>query len=284
VPRHLRWLTPYLFLVPGLLWLAIFFVVPMIVMASISLQEGSLGAGYRMTWNFGIYPEVINTYLPQFGRSLLYAVIVTLATLLLGYPIAWTIANRGGRFKNILLLLVILPFFTSFIIRTLAWKQILADNGFVLGTLKDIGLLDQGAHVLASPLAVMSGLTYNFLPFMVLPLYVALEKIDPHLVEAATDLYASRAQAFLRVTLPLSMPGVFAGSLLVFIPAVGDFINAEILGSRDTTMIGNVIQRLFLQTNAYPEASALGFVLMASVLVLVAIYARVVGADELTSG
>jgi len=284
MPRHLRWLTPYLFLVPGLAWLTIFFVIPMIVMASVSLQEGSLGAGYTLTWNFGIYPEVINTYLPQFARSLFYAIIVTIATLALGYPIAWTIANRGGRFKNILLLLVILPFFTSFIIRTLAWKQILADNGMILGTLKDLGLLDPGAHVLATPLAVVSGLTYHFLPFMILPLYVAIEKIDPHLGEAATDLYASRTQAFLRVTLPLSMPGVFAGSLLVFIPAVGDFINADILGSRDTTMIGNVIQRLFLQTNAYPEASALGFVLMASVLVLVAIYAKVVGADELTAG
>jgi spermidine/putrescine transport system permease protein len=284
LPRHLRWLIPYLFLVPGLLWLTVFFVIPMIVMASVSLQQGSLGSGYTMTWNFGIYPEVISTYLTQFSRSLVYAVIVTVAALVIGYPIAWTIANRGGRFKNILLLLVIAPFFTSFIIRTLAWKQILSDNGTILGTLKDLGLLDPSAHVLASPLAVVSGLTYNFLPFMILPLYVALEKIDPHLVEAATDLYASRTQAFRRVTLPLSMPGVFAGSLLVFIPAVGDFINADILGSRDTTMIGNVIQRLFLQTNAYPEASALGFILMASVLVLVAVYARVVGADELTAG
>ncbi len=284
MPRHLRWLTPYLFLIPGLLWLTIFFVIPMIVMASVSLQEGSLGTGYQLTWNFGIYPEVMSTYLTQFVRSLIYALIVTAATLVLGYPIAWTIAMRGGRFKNILLLLVILPFFTSFIIRTLAWKQILADNGMILGTLKDMGLLDPGAHVLASPLAVISGLTYNFLPFMVLPLYVAIEKIDPHLTEAATDLYATRRQAFLRVVLPLSMPGLFAGSLLVFIPAVGDFINADILGSRDTTMIGNVIQRLFLQTNAYPEASALGFVLMAAVLVLVAIYAKVVGANELTAG
>jgi spermidine/putrescine transport system permease protein len=284
VPRHLRWLTPYLFLIPGLLWLAIFFVIPMAVMASVSVQEGSLGTGYRLTWNFAIYPEVISTYLPQFARSLIYAVIVTVATLVLGYPIAWTIANRGGRFKNIMLLLVIMPFFTSFIIRTLAWKQILADNGFFLGTLKDMGILDPGVHLLASPLAVVSGLTYNFLPFMVLPLYVAIEKIDPHLVEAANDLYAGRAQAFRRVTLPLSMPGVFAGSLLVFIPAVGDFVNADILGSRDTTMIGNVIQRLFLQTNDYPSASALGFVLMAAVLVLVAIYAKAVGADELTAG
>jgi spermidine/putrescine transport system permease protein len=282
--RRLRWLTPYLFLLPGGAWLIVFFVVPMLVMASVSLQEGSLGTGFRVTWNFGIYAEVLSEWAPQFGRSIVYALVVTVATLLIGYPIAYTIAVRGGRAKNVLLLLVILPFFTAFIIRTLSWKLILADQGFVLGTLKDLGLLAQGYHVLATPLAVISGLTYNFLPFMVLPIYVALEKIDPHLVEAATDLYASRAQAFRRVTLPLSMPGVFAGSLLVFIPAVGDFINAEILGSRDTTMIGNVIQRLFLETNAYPEAAALGFVLMAGVLVLVAIYARAVGARELTEG
>jgi len=281
--RRLRWLTPYLFLIPGGLWLVVFFVVPMIVMASVSLQEGTLGTGYQLTWNFAVYPQVFDQYLPQFSRSVIYALEVTLLTILIGYPMAYTIAFRGGRFKNILLLLVILPFFTAFIIRTLSWKLILADNGMVLGTLKDIGLLPQSLHVLASPLAVVSGLTYNFLPFMVLPLYVALEKIDPSMIEAATDLYASRRQAFLRVTLPLSMPGVFAGSLLVFIPAVGDFINADILGSRDTTMIGNVIQRLFLNVNAYPEASALGFLLMAAVLVLVAIYARVVGARELTA-
>jgi spermidine/putrescine transport system permease protein len=284
MPRRLRWLTPYLFLVPGGLWLVTFFVVPMIVMASVSLQEGSLGSGYALTWNFGVYPEVISQWSQQLTRSFVYAVIVTLLTLVIGYPIAYTIAVRGGRWKSILLLLVILPFFTAYLIRTLSWKLILADNGFVLGTLKDLGLLSANSQVLSTPLAVISGLTYNFLPFMVLPLYVAIEKIDAHLLEAATDLYASRAQTFLRVTLPLSMPGVFAGSLLVFIPAVGDFINADILGSRDTTMIGNVIQRLFLQTNAYPEASALGFVLMAAVLVLVAIYARAVGAKELTSG
>ena len=282
--RRLRRLTPYLFLVPGGLWLILFFVVPMVVMASVSLQEGSLETGFRLTWNFGIYPQVIADASTQFVRSIAYALVVTVVTIAIGYPIAYTIAFRGGRAKNILLLLVILPFFTAFIIRTLAWKLILADNGFVLGTLKDLGLLAPSEHVLATPLAVISGLTYNFLPFMVLPLYVALEKIDPHLIEAATDLYASRRQAFLRVTLPLSMPGLFAGSLLVFIPSIGDFINAEILGSRDTTMIGNVIQRLFLETNAYPEASALGFVLMAAVLVLVALYARVVGAEELTQG
>jgi spermidine/putrescine transport system permease protein len=282
MPRHCRWLFPYLFLIPGGLWLLAFFVVPMLVMASVSLQTGSLGTGYALTWNFGVYPEMIGAWAPQFERSLWYSIVVTALTLAVGYPMAYTIAFRGGRYKSILLLLVILPFFTAYIIRTLSWKLILADNGFVLGNLKDIGFLDDGFRIIATPVAVISGLTYNFLPFMVLPLYVALEKIDPKLVEAATDLYASRVQAFLRVTLPLSMPGVFAGSLLTFIPAVGDFINAEILGSRDTTMIGQIIQRLFLNNNAYPEAAALGFMLMAAVLALVFIYARFVGADELT--
>ena len=282
MPRRYRWLVPYLFLIPGGLWLLAFFVVPMLVMASVSLQEGSLGTGYQLTWNFGVYPEMIGAWAPQFERSLWYSIVVTALTLAVGYPMAYTIAFRGGRYKSILLLLVILPFFTAYIIRTLSWKLILADNGFVLGNLKDIGFLDDGFRIIATPIAVISGLTYNFLPFMVLPLYVALEKIDPKLVEAATDLYASRLQAFLRVTLPLSMPGVFAGSLLTFIPAVGDFINSEILGSRDTTMIGQIIQRLFLNNNAYPEAAALGFMLMAGVMILILIYSRAVGADQLT--
>jgi spermidine/putrescine transport system permease protein len=282
--RRIRRLTPYLFLLPGGLWLLVFFLVPMLVMASVSLQTGSLGSGFVQTFNFGIYPEAISGWSTQFIRSIEYALIVTVLTMAIGYPLAYTIAFRGGRFKNILLLLVILPFFTSFIIRTLSWKLILADNGFVLGTLKDLGILGDGFRLIATPVAVISGITYNFLPFVVLPLYVALEKIDFRLVEAATDLYASRFQAFLRVTLPLSMPGVFAGSLLTFIPAVGDFINAEILGSRDTTMIGNVIQRLFLNNNNYPEAAALSFVLMAAILVLIGIYAKVVGAGELTRG
>ena len=284
MPRRYRWLVPYLFLIPGGLWLLAFFVVPMLVMASVSLQTGSLGTGYALTWNFGVYPEMIQQWAPQFARSLFYAIVVTVLTVAIGYPMAYTIAFRGGRYKNVLLLLVILPFFTAYIIRTLAWKLILADNGFMLGSLKDVGILDDGFRLIATPIAVISGLTYNFLPFMVLPLYVAIEKIDPKLIEAATDLYASRLQAFLRVTLPLSMPGVFAGSLLTFIPAIGDFINSEILGSRDTTMIGQVIQRLFLNNNAYPEAAALGFMLMAAVLGLIFVYARAVGADELTRG
>ena len=282
--RRYRWLVPYLFLTPGGLWLVVFFVVPMVVMASVSLQEGSLGTGYVLTWNFGIYPQAIAQYSTQFIRSFEYGLIVTILTLAIGYPMAYTIAFRGGRLKNVLLLLVILPFFTSFIIRTLSWKLILADDGFVLGTLKSWHLLPGDFQLIATPISVVAGLTYNFLPFMVLPLYVALEKVDHRLVEAATDLYASRLQAFVRVTLPLSMPGVFAGSLLTFIPAVGDFVNAQILGSPSTRMIGNVIQDRFLNANDFPQAAALGFVLMAAILLMVGIYARLIGADELTSG
>jgi spermidine/putrescine transport system permease protein len=282
--RRLGRFVPYLFLTPGGLWLLAFFLVPMLVMASVSLQTGSLGTGYTMSWNFGIYPEAVGSWAPQFLRTILYAFIVTGLTILIGYPMAYAIAFRGGRFKSVLLLLVILPFFTSFLIRTLAWKLILADNGFFLGTIKSIGVVEESFRLIATPIAVISGITYNFLPFFVLPLYVALEKIDPRLIEAANDLYASRLQAFLRVTLPLSLPGLFAGSLLTFIPAIGDFINAELLGSRDTTMIGNVIQRLFLQNNDYPQAAALSFALMAVTLVLIGLYARAVGTSRVTSG
>jgi spermidine/putrescine transport system permease protein len=280
--RH-RGLIPYLFLLPGGLWLVVFFVLPMLTMASVALQEGSLGTGYRLTFNLGVFPEVLGRYDEQFLRSLLYAVLVTILTMAIGYPMAYTIAFRGGRYKNVLLLLVILPFFTSFIIRTISWKFILADQGFVLGTLKDIGLVDDGFRLLATPIAVISGITYNYLPFVVLPLYVALEKIDVKLVEAATDLYASRAQAFLRVTLPLSMSGVFAGSLLAFIPAAGDYINAELLGgTRETTMIGNVVQTLYLTNNDYPQASAISLILMAALILGVVAYQRILRGQELT--
>jgi len=276
-------LIPYLFLLPGGVWLLVFFVVPMVIMGSVALQEGSLGTGYRFTANFGIFGEVLARYDEQFVRSIGYALAVTVLTLLIGYPMAYTIAFRGGRYKNVLLLLVILPFFTSFIIRTISWKFILADQGFVLGTLKDIGILDEGFRLLATPVAVISGITYNYLPFVVLPLYVALEKIDFRLVEAATDLYASRIQAFLRVTLPLSMSGVFAATLLSFIPAVGDYVNAELLGgTRDTTMIGNVVQTLFLTNNDYPHASAISLILMAGLIVGVVIYTRILRGQELT--
>lgn len=280
--RHHRGLIPYLFLVPGGMWLIVFFVLPLITAASVALQEGSLGTGYRLTFNFGIFPEAIARWDDQLVRSLQYGLIVTVLTMLIGYPMAYTIAFKGGRYKNILLLFVIMPFFTSFIIRTISWKFILADQGFVLGTLKDVGILEEGFRLLATPVAVISGITYNFLPFVVLPLYVALERINPRLIEAAEDLYASRTQAFLRVTLPLSISGVFAGSLLSFIPAVGDYLNAELLGSRNTTMIGNVIQRLYLVNNDYPQASALSLILMLGILVSVFFYRRLLRGQELT--
>ena len=280
--RHHKGVVPYLFLLPGGLWLIAFFVIPLLTTASVALQEGSLAAGYRLTFNFGIFPEAVARWDTQLLRSLQYGLIVTVLAMLIGYPMAYTIAFRGGRYKNILLLLVILPFFTSFIIRTISWKFILADQGFLLGTLKDVGILDQGFRLLATPIAVISGITYNFLPFVVLPLYVALERIDPRLIEAATDLYASRLQAFLRVTLPLSISGVFAASLLSFIPAVGDYLNAELLGGRNETMIGNVIQRLFLVNRDYPQAAALSLILMAGILVSIFFYIRLLRGQELT--
>ncbi|MEO5986378.1 MAG: ABC transporter permease [Candidatus Limnocylindria bacterium] len=280
--RHHKGVVPYLFLLPGGLWLIAFFVVPLLTTASVALQEGSLASGYRLTFNFGIFPEAVARWDTQLLRSLQYGLIVTVLAMLIGYPMAYTIAFRGGKYKNILLLLVILPFFTSFIIRTISWKFILADQGFVLGTLKDLGIVDTGFRLLATPIAVISGITYNFLPFVVLPLYVALERIDPRLIEAATDLYASRFQAFLRVTLPLSISGVFAASLLSFIPAVGDYLNAELLGSRNETMIGNVIQQLFLVNRDYPEAAALSLILMVGILVSIFFYIRLLRGQELT--
>lgn len=279
-----RRLAPLLLLLPGGAWLVILFVVPMAFMLMISLQQGTFDTGYELTWNFGIYPEVIGQYWELYVRSAGFALAATLLTLVIGYPVAYTIAFRGGRLKSALLLVVVLPFFVSFVIRTLNWRMILSDNGMVFGFLKDIGILQPDFHFLATPASVIFGLTYNFLPFMILPLYVAIEKIDRRLIEAATDLYASRAQAFWRVTFVLSLPGVVAGSLLTFIPAVGDFITAEVIGAGNPQvfMVGNIIQRRFLESLDYPAASALGFVLVAVVMALVAVYTRVVGSERLT--
>ncbi|MEO7267209.1 MAG: ABC transporter permease [Candidatus Limnocylindria bacterium] len=280
-----RRLTPALLLLPGGAWLTLFFAVPMAFMLLISLQEGTFDSGYELTWNFGIYPQVIAQYWNLYLRSLFFAIATTVLTLAIGYPVAYTIAFRGGRLKNALLLLVILPFFVSFVIRTLNLRMILSDNGMVFGPLKDLGLLSQDFHFLATPASVIFGLTYNFLPFMILPLYVAIEKIDRRLIEAATDLYASRWHAFWRITFRLSLPGVFAGSLLTFIPAMGDFINAEVIGAGnpEVFMVGNIIQRKFLDSLDYPAAAALAFVLVAAVMILIAIYSRAVGSDRLTS-
>ncbi len=279
--RH-PWLTPYLLLVPGLAWLAVFFLVPLGFLAYQSLETGTFDIGYAFDWAWGNYAEGIDRYRDQLIRSLVYAGFATALALGIGYPLAYWIAFRGGRWKSLLLILIIAPFFVTYLIRTLAWQTILADNGLIVGVFRDVGILGDSGRLLATSTAVVAGITYNFLPFMVLPLYVSLEQIDERLIEAAEDLYASRIQAFLRVTLPLSLPGVVAGTLLTFIPAAGDFINAELLGTPKQAMIGNVIQSKFLELADYPAAAALSFTLMAVILVVIAIYARAIGTEKLT--
>ena len=281
VHRH-KGLVPYLLLLPGLGFLALFFVVPAYYLAYTSLQTGSLDAGYAFTWAWENYTDAISTYHEQLTRSLVYAGIATVAALLVSYPLAYWIAFRGGRWKTLFLLIVIAPFFVTYLIRTLAWQNILADEGPVVGFLRDVHVLEADGRLLATTLAVVAGITYNFLPFMALPLYVSLEAIDPRLLEAAKDLYASPTRAFLRVTLPLSAPGIVAGTLLTFIPAAGDFINAQLLGTPNQYMVGNVIQSKFLELIDYPAAASLSFVLMALIMVALLVYARVIGTEKLT--
>ena len=326
---RLRSIAPYALLLPGLLWLALFYVYPAIQMFLVSLWTGNINDGYVQTWNWGIYPEALGEYWPWLTRSILYGGLATVLAFALGFPLAYAIAFRGGAYKNLLLFLVIAPFFTSFLLRTISWKIILADNGLLLGPIKGAGILPEEFRLLATPAAVVAGITYNFLPFMTLPLYVALERMDKRLIEAAQDLYAGPwrpqgtivglviggvlgfvvgqvmdygpltlaipgaiigglvgtfliSQAFIRVTLPLALPGIFAGSLLTFIPAVGDFINAELLGNPQSLMIGNVIQARYLQVTDYPTASALSFVLMLAIIIGLFFYARLLGTEELT--
>jgi spermidine/putrescine transport system permease protein len=271
-------------LVPGLLWLAVFFVVPIITLLGTSTQtpapSGETGA-FVQTFDFGNYARAVSDYQEQFIRSFVYAALATLATLLIAYPLAYTIAFRAGRWRNLLLVLVVAPFFTSFVLRTLAWRQILADNGAIVGSLKWLHVIPQGATVTASAFAVVAGITYNFLPFMTLPLYASLERIDPRLIEAGGDLYGSPFTVLRKVTFPLSLPGVVAGTLLTFIPAAGDYVNASLLGNTRTQMIGNVVESRFFRVVDYPTAAALSFVLMAAILVLVAIYVRRAGTEEL---
>lgn len=324
-------LTPYLLLAPGMLWLLVFYAYPSIQMFISSFWSGTLETGFSVSLdNWTTYRDALERYGPQFGRSIVYGAAATTICFLIAYPLAYTIAFRGGRYKSLLLFLVIAPFFTSFLLRTQSWKIILGDGGILFGPLKDLGLLGPDFRVLATPVAVVAGIAYNFLPFMTLPIYVSLEKIDGRLVEAAKDLFAGPwrpggsitgalvgglvvgglaaafeydvvllailgvvvgiligafflSESFIRIVLPLSLPGVFAGSLLTFIPAMGDFVNAELLGNAQTRMIGNVIQSRFLENNDYPTAAALSFKLMAGILVAVAVYARLLGTKELTS-
>jgi spermidine/putrescine transport system permease protein len=329
-----KFLTPYVLLAPGLLWLVVFFVLPTIQMFLYSVSKGSVDYGYHIAWSLDAFAKIPRDFPRQFGNSLMYGTLATVLTFLISFPLAYFIAFRGGRYKNLILFLVIAPFFTSFLIRTISWEIILGNNGPVIGLMHAVDIfrvVPENFTFMGEPVAVVSGLVYNFLPFMTLPLYVALERIDPRLIEAAQDLYAGPwrprgwiyggigggllgglvgfgigwavvpfvavgaavgavggayfvSESFLRITLPLSLPGVFAGSLLTFIPALGDYVNATLLGSPKTQMIGNVIQARFLESNDYPTASALSFVLMVGIIIAVMVYARLLGTEDLSGG
>ena len=277
-----RGFTGYLLLLPGALWLLLFFVVPTVTLIATSLYDpsGSLQTGYAMTGHWQNYVQAIQDYLPQILRSLAYALTATVVCVLLGYPLAYAIAFKAGRWKNLMLVAVIAPFFTSFLVRTLSWQYLLGDNEALVSVLRALHVLGPEGHLLATPFAVVTGLSYNFLPFMVLPLYASLEKVDPRLIEAGADLYAAPFTAFRKITLPLSMPGLVAGTLLTFIPAAGDYINSELLGNPQTRMIGNEIQDLF-GAGDYPTAAALSVALMSAIVLLVFLYVRRAGTEEL---
>lgn len=283
-PKKGRTLWPYALLLPGLAWLVLFFVVPMVQLAAVSLQSGFPGypGYYYRDVNVSNYLDVFVAYWPQFLRSFLFAGMATALAFIIGYPLAYAMAFKAGRWRNVMMIGVIAPFFTSFILRTIAWKQILADEGPIARTLNALHLLPYG-HITETWVAVVAGLTYNFLPFMVLPIYSSLERVDPKVIEAGGDLYANGFITFHKVTLPLSAPGVFAGTLMTFIPAAGDYVNAELLGSDvSTKMIGNAIESQFFKVvGGFPTAAALSFTLMAAILVLVFIYVRRFGTDEL---
>jgi spermidine/putrescine transport system permease protein len=279
-----RSITPYLLLAPGLIWLVTFFITPILSLASTSTMvrpEGAQIGTYVQELRFQNYVDAFLANQDQYIRSFIYAAIATILALSIAYPLAYMIAFKSGKYRNILLVLVVAPFFTSFLLRTVAWSQILGDEGPIVSTLKLLPFVDDTLRLTATPFAVVSGLTYNFLPFMTLPLYASLERIDPRTLEAAGDLYANGFTTFRKVTVPLSMPGVVAGTLLTFIPAAGDYVNAALLGNPSTKMIGNVIESRFFAVVDYPTAAALSFTLMATILILVTLYIRKSGTDEL---
>lgn len=276
--------VPYLLLLPGFAFLFTFFILPIVNLAQTSTQTPIAGGDtgqYEQSFAFSNYINAFLENREQFGRSFVYATLATVFALAIAYPLAYAIAFKSGKFKNILLVLVVAPFFTSFLLRTIAWKQILGEEGFVVPTLRNLNLMGQSTTITSTSIAVVAGMTYNFLPFMTLPLYASLERIDPRTIEASGDLYANGITTFRRVTVPLSMPGVVAGTLLTFIPAAGDYVNAAILGSPNTKMIGNVIESRYFKIVDYPTAAALSFTLMAAILILVTLYIRKAGTEEL---
>lgn len=280
------WL-PYLLLLPGILWLLVFFIYPLAQLFAVSLYSDypDYPGYYYQDVNWHNYIRALTDFLPHFGRSLLYAGLATFFAFVLAYPLAYAMAFKAGRWRGIMMILVIAPFFTSFILRTIAWRQILADEGPVAWALEQVHLLSfmPNGRITETWVAVVAGLTYNFLPFMVLPIYSSLERADPRVIEAGGDLYANGFTTFRTVTLPMSMPGVIAGTLLTFIPAAGDYVNAELLGSdTGTKMVGNVIESQFFKVlGGYPIAAALSFTLMALILAMVFLYVRRYGTEEL---
>ncbi len=278
--RVKRTLAPYLLVLPGGLWLLLFFAVPMVTMLSLSLQEGDVVNGFVFTGHWQNYTESLADYQTQLIRSLVYGAITSFVLIVMAFPVAYWIAFYGGRRKATYLFLIMLPFFVSFVLRTISWRMLLTDDGVLFHPLKEAGLLPTDFQVLGTPAAVIAGLVYSFLPFMVLPIYVALERIDPRVIEAARDLYAGPLTSFRKVVFPLALPGVFAGVLMTFVPASSDYVNSELLGSSETTMIGQVVQAKFLATSDYPSASALSFTLMAVLLIGVFTYARMLGTED----
>ena len=276
--------TPYLLLLPGFAFLFTFFILPIINLAQTSTQTRIAGGDtgeYEQTLRFANYFDAFVENREQFTRSFVYALLATLLALAISYPLAYAIAFKSGKYKNVLLVLVVAPFFTSFLLRTIAWKQILGEEGFVVPTLRTFGVIGENTTLTSTSFAVVMGMTYNFLPFMTLPLFASIDRIDPKPLEASGDLYANGITTFRKVTLPLSMPGVVAGTLLTFIPAAGDYVNAAILGSPNTKMLGNVIESRYFRIVDYPTAAALSFTLMIAILILVTLYIRKAGTEEL---
>jgi spermidine/putrescine transport system permease protein len=275
-------LVPYGLLAPGAIWLVLFFLVPMYFMGELALRSGTFTEGFNFSWEFSNFPDALDGRGELIGRTFLYSTAATILALLIAYPLAYAIAIKANpRWRLLLLFAVIAPFFTTYLIRTIAWKTILADSSPVVDVLQFLTVLPDDGRLLATSAAVIAGLTYTFVPFMILPIYASLERLDLSLIEAAKDLYASARQAFVRVTLPLTAPGIVAGVLLTFIPAFGDYINAQLLGSPNQFMIGNKIQSLYLSDRNYPEAAALSFLMMAAVLAVVLVYIRTAGTGAL---
>ena len=287
-PRRAAQRSHLVLLGPGLVYLVLFFVVPvgalLVTSLYVPVPGGDVGE-YQPAFHWQNYVDALTQFWPALLRSFWFAFLATVAALVIGYPMAYVIAVRArGRtlLQGLLLVLVVAPFFTSFILRTIAWKQILADDALVVTVLHTLHLLPADERLTATPFAVVSGLTYNFLPFMVLPIFAALGRLDSRLLEASADLYASPTTTFRTVTWPLSMPGVVAGTLLTFIPAAGDYVNASLLGNNtNTTMIGQVIDARFFKVLDYPTAASLSVVLMAVILLLVGAYIRKAGTEDL---